>query len=160
MIDAIFEAGNWPPETTQWAADAERAIMAELSKTAEYEIALLLTDNDHIQKLNAQFRGKDAPTNVLSWPAIDYQRALGQTPQPLEDIEDSLGDLAFAYQICVKESEEIGLENHFKHLMIHGILHLLGYDHIEQKDAEIMEALEISALSRLNIENPYKDFEP
>ncbi len=156
-VEVVFQAGDWPDDAQHWANEAEAALLAELGRSDDAELAILLTDDAEIQKLNAQFRGKDKPTNVLSWPSIEYERALGGVPKPLEDDEGSLGDLAFGYQTCVKEAQSIGLENHFKHLVIHGILHLLGYDHLEQKDAEKMEALEIAALSRLNITNPYED---
>ncbi len=156
-IDMIIEAGDWPAAVELWAGEAEAAIFAELGRAPEDEVSMLLTDDAHIQKLNAEFRGKDKATNVLSWPSVEYERGLGEMPVALEPRDEFLGDLAFGSQTCVKEAESIGLENHFKHLTIHGILHLLGYDHIEDKDAEKMEALEIAALSRLSIANPYED---
>ncbi len=113
------------------------------------EIAILLTDDVEIAGLNAQWRGKDKPTNVLSFPS--------DSPVP-PGAPRFLGDLALAYGVCAQEASEAAkpLADHLAHLIIHGVLHLLGFDH-ERGDAqaEEMEAVEIAALARLGVVNPY-----
>lgn len=107
------------------------------------ELSIMLSNNNHIQKLNKEYRGKDRPTNVLSFPS---------------DEEDYLGDLIFAYETVDEESIEQSkpFDAHFTHLLVHGVLHLLGYDHMNDQEAEEMEALEIQILADLNIKNPYE----
>ena len=107
-------------------------------------ITLLLTDDASVRELNAQFRGKDAATNVLSFPA---------PPNP----EDHLGDVALAYGVCAREAAEQGkpLAHHLQHLTVHGVLHLLGYDHIGDDEAEAMEGLERTVLAGLGVPDPY-----
>ena len=105
-------------------------------------ISILLTNNAHIQHLNKEFRGKDKPTNVLSFPA---------------DEDDYLGDIAIAYEtICAEAIEQDKkFDHHLIHMVIHGLLHLKGYDHEDDLEAEEMEALEIKILADMGIENPY-----
>ena len=111
--------------------------------------------DDEVQALNRDYRHKDKPTNVLSFPMIDPDdfAALANT----DDGEVLLGDIMLAYQTCAREAEEkgIALAAHATHLALHGMLHLLGHDHIDEADAEIMEALEVKALANLGIDNPY-----
>ncbi|WP_135081651.1 rRNA maturation RNase YbeY [Terasakiella sp. SH-1] len=118
------------------------------------EISILLSHNDQVQELNREYREKDKPTNVLSFPAMDctVPGDLILEPGPLH-----LGDIVLAYQVVVGEAQEqnITFEDHLSHLIIHGVLHLLGYDHIEDEEAEEMEGLEISLLAELGIANPY-----
>ncbi len=106
-------------------------------------IALVLTDDAEVCELNRDFRGKDAPTNVLSFPS---------------DEEEECGDIIFAAETVQREAEEQGkaFAHHFTHLLVHGVLHLLGYDHLEDAEAEEMEALEICILAQHSIANPYK----
>ncbi len=157
-VDVIIEAGDWPASAAIWAQEAFDALQNELSETLA-EVAVLLTNDAHIKKLNAQFRDKDKATNVLSWPASHYKRDLGQMPTPVDPDDEFLGDLALGFETVAHEAQAIGLEAHFKHLVIHGVLHLRGFDHIEDKDAEKMEGIEISALARLNIASPYNEEE-
>jgi probable rRNA maturation factor len=105
-------------------------------------LTILLTGNDQVQVLNRKFRGKDKPTNVLSFPARE---------------EGYLGDIAIAHDVAAGEAEAAGLTltDHLLHLTVHGVLHLLGYDHERSKDAEIMEALEADILADMDIANPY-----
>lgn len=116
-------------------------------------VSVLLTDNDAIQELNKNYRNIAEATNVLSFP--EEELFVGE----YEDIEDGamLGDLAFALEIIKDEAleQKKSLQNHFTHLAVHGILHLLGYDHIDDNEAEEMESLEISILEFMGIENPY-----
>ena len=110
----------------------------------------MLTDDAQIQELNRNWRGKDKPTNVLSFPAPEQPGATGPR---------HLGDIALAYETLVRESEEESKElaHHFAHLIVHGVLHLLGYDHEVEAEAEIMEGLEVKALATLGIADPYRD---
>ncbi len=149
MIEVILEDERWAAVGLEaLCGPAEREALAVTGRTAEgFEIALMGCDDTRIATLNADFRGKPAATNVLSWPASD-------TP-PMEAGE--LGDIAIAYETCLREAVEKGISvhHHVTHLLIHGILHLLGYDHISDGEAEEMEALEIKALAKLGISNPY-----
>ena len=136
-------------ETPEWAgleAVAQRAGDAALARwpDREGEAALLLTDDGRLQALNGQFRGKDAPTNVLAFPAP-------------ANPEGSIGDIAVAYGVCRSEAAEQGksLADHLSHLVIHGALHLMGYDHMTEAEAEAMEALERELLAGLGVPDPY-----
>ncbi|MGB0935010.1 MAG: rRNA maturation RNase YbeY [Alphaproteobacteria bacterium] len=113
------------------------------------DVSVVLTDNQHIRQLNQQYRQKDKPTNVLSFP----------TGEPIPGIDEwSLGDIILAYETINQEAEQQqkGFQHHLQHLLVHGLLHLLGYDHIEDSDAHEMEQQEISTLAKLGIENPYE----
>lgn len=125
---------------------------------ATVELAIMLTSNDHMQRLNAEFRDKNKPTNVLSFPDNDFQN------QDLLEFKDKetyiyIGDIALAYQIIDEESKEfgIGFEDHVTHLIVHGILHLLGYDHEIESEFVIMKNLEIEILKKMDISSPYND---
>jgi probable rRNA maturation factor len=109
-------------------------------------LVVLLTDDPTVQRLNRDFRGKDQPTNVLSFPAA---------PNPV----DHLGDIALAYGVCAAEAaaRAIPLGDHLRHLTAHGVLHLLGYDHQIDSEAEAMEALEARILAGLGVADPYGD---
>ena len=125
--------------------------------SANLEFAVRFTSNDEVRKLNAAYRGKDKPTNVLSFPLVpqDMLDGLANT----DDGEILLGDIILAKETCVKEAEEkqISVSDHAAHLVVHGTLHLLGYDHQSEADALTMEALETRALANLGIANPYPD---
>lgn len=119
-------------------------------------INLCLSNNDEVQRLNAEFRGKDKPTNVLSFANIDdedFENMLADG----EEVE--LGDIIVALETLEDEAEQkkISLYDHFAHLLVHGILHLFGYDHQDDEEAEEMESIEINILKLLKIENPYKE---
>jgi probable rRNA maturation factor len=154
QIDVTVEAGGWPAEAalrdlaqTAVSAAFEEADLEVLEGT---EVSLLFTNDEGIRKLNHQWRGKDKPTNVLSFPGSD----------PQEDIYGPLlGDIVFAYETVVREADELGIEfdNHLTHLTIHGLLHLFDYDHQEEDEAELMESLEKAILATLNIDDPYAD---
>ena len=107
-------------------------------------LTILLTSDAVVQDLNARFRGKDAPTNVLSFPAAGSARPY-------------LGDVALAFGVCAAEAEAQNkpLSDHLAHLTVHGVLHLLGYDHEADSEAEVMEDMERSILSRMGIRDPY-----
>lgn len=152
-IDLMVEAGAWPDEASLRAM-VERAVPAALAEAEVEEgdgaeLSLVFTDDAAIQKLNAEWRGKDKPTNVLSFPAFPVA--------PGDPLPPMLGDIVLAYETVVREAAEENkpLENHITHLIIHGLLHLLGYDHETDEEAEEMEALERQALARLAIPDPY-----
>jgi probable rRNA maturation factor len=112
------------------------------------EVSLLFCDDAAIRELNRQFRGQDKPTNVLSFPG----------PEPLEAAL-FLGDIAIAFETVAHEAQEQGksLEQHCRHMIVHGFLHLLGYDHEDDEEAEAMEAMEIRILRRLGVDDPYRE---
>lgn len=110
----------------------------------------MLCDNELVQNLNKEYRGKNKPTNVLSFPYLKYSKE--------ERFENELlGEIFISHEMLRSEAQEQGkkLEDHFKHLLVHSILHIFGYDHLNDKDAEEMETLEIAILDELGIKNPY-----
>lgn len=125
---------------------------ANLKAVPNGHIGLLLTSDAEIKKLNANFRHQDKATNVLSFPA-----EADEFDELFEDEAHYLGDVAMAFETLQREAEEQKkpIKNHFIHLLIHSILHLLGYDHIDNEDALEMETIEIQLLTTINIENPY-----
>lgn len=157
----------WPSDT-DWEALAARAISAALAVSAQGSLAAApftasvsvhFGSDDEVQALNRDYRHKDKPTNVLSFPMIDPDdfAALANTDANDFGGEVLLGDIMLAFETCAREAEEkgIALAAHATHLVAHGMLHLLGHDHIEEADAEIMEALEVKALANLGLDNPY-----
>ena len=121
------------------------------------EIAVRLTDDEEVRALNRDFRGKDKPTNVLSFPQV--QPDLLETLANSDDGEILLGDIVLARETFAREAAEkgISLADHATHLIVHGTLHLVGYDHMDDVAAAAMEALEVKALASLGIANPYAD---
>ncbi|MDA0782172.1 MAG: rRNA maturation RNase YbeY [Rickettsiales bacterium] len=137
--------------------DAALKIFAELGLSSilqSAEISVLLTDNESIRILNNDYRHKDKPTNILSFPAEIL--SAGDYTEVEKNL--MLGDLAFGYEVIDDEAKEqkIIFHDHFTHLAVHGILHLLGYDHIEDDAAEIMEGIEIKILQQMGVADPYK----
>jgi probable rRNA maturation factor len=152
-LDIMIEAGDWSrledaEALAQKAAEAALAVTYEAD--GDFEASVMLTDDAQIQELNRTWRNKDKPTNVLSFPAPEQPGLTGPR---------HLGDIALAYETLVRESEEESKElaHHFAHLIVHGVLHLLGYDHEVEAEADIMEGLEVKALATLGIANPYRD---
>ena len=138
------------------AQTATAATLAHLSLDREgIEVSVLATSDAEVAALNDEFRDKLTPTNVLSWPAQDLQPP--DAPHPDPDGTLSLGDIAFAYETCAREAAEQGKDfaHHVTHLMVHAVLHLLGYDHIDDAKAAYMEALETEILGNLGIPDPY-----
>lgn len=117
-----------------------------------YQASVMLTDDAQMRSLNAQFRNKDKATNVLSFPSGQPDQTRGTT---------SLGDIALGYETVVDEAARDGktVPDHLAHLLVHGLLHLLGYDHLTPEEAEEMEALEVEILAGLGISDPYAEFE-
>jgi probable rRNA maturation factor len=118
---------------------------------ARGDVSIALVTDARIRALNRAYRGKDKPTNVLSFAALD-----GERPRP--GMPWLLGDVVLSSGVIAREAKKQGknLEHHLTHLAVHGVLHLLGYDHEQDRDAEAMEALEIAALARMGIANPYE----
>ncbi|WIY52902.1 rRNA maturation RNase YbeY [Devosia sp. YIM 151766] len=133
---------------------AEKAVLAALAGAnakvrGVAEISVLLTDDEEQRQLNGQWRGKDSATNVLSFPQIE----------PFGPVMGLLGDITLAHETLEREAAELGksLDDHFTHLVVHGFLHILGYDHLEEDQALQMEGLETQILARLGIDDPYAD---
>ncbi|HEY0113609.1 MAG TPA: rRNA maturation RNase YbeY [Allosphingosinicella sp.] len=138
------------------AAVAQSEARALLESSAGVEISVRFTGDEEVRSLNASWRGKDKPTNVLSFPMIEPELVRGL--ESVEGGEVLLGDIALAQGVCAAEAAEKGIavSTHAAHLIVHGTLHLLGYDHEEgEAEAEAMEALERRALARLGIADPY-----
>jgi probable rRNA maturation factor len=152
-LDVVVERGPWPDRPAIEDL-ARRAVTAALAAASDrpggpIEIGLLLTDDAGIRALNRQWRGQDKATNVLSFPAPEHLDRPGPRP---------LGDVALAGETVQREAEAEGktFADHAAHLVVHGTLHLLGYDHELEAQAEIMEALEVRALATLGIADPYR----
>lgn len=151
-IEIACDGGDWPPED-EMAVLLGRAVDETITVLdfayIDTELSVLLTTDDQIRTINAQWRAMDKPTNVLSFPAIQCNP--GEKPGPL------LGDVIFAYETIGREAAIDGkaVDDHLTHLAIHGLLHLLGYDHETDEDAEVMEGLERRVLARLGIDDPY-----
>jgi len=159
------EASPWP-DGLDWEDRASEAVAAALALTPYaaladaaplVEVAVRLTGDDEVQALNRDFRGKDKPTNVLSFPQVQADLLEGLSNS--DDGEILLGDIVLARETCAREAEEKGvpLADHATHLIVHGTLHLVGYDHMDDASAAAMEALEVKALASLGIGNPYGD---
>lgn len=153
QIDISVEAGDW--QEAGLAPTAKRAMtaafaIAPLEAVAGSEVSLVFTDDASIRILNKQWRDKDKPTNVLSFPGSDPD---GEVYGPL------LGDIILAYETVLRESEEQNIEfsDHLTHLLVHGILHLFDYDHQDDDEAELMEGLERQILASLDIADPYAE---
>jgi probable rRNA maturation factor len=191
MVEVELDQSEEWGEDQDWQALAERAIaeafaVAGVPPDRGISLSICLATDDEVQALNAQWRDKDKPTNVLSFPMLDEEglQQLRQgrhpelvsgsisPPQPkgseaewmLKQVQHDgaeseilLGDLILAHGVCASEAEEkdIPLTQHVTHLIIHGTLHLLGYDHMNDIEAEHMEALEVKALASLGLPNPY-----
>lgn len=164
LVDTVLEDSRW--ESLDLPALAERAAQAALAGlglgAAGFQISLLGCGDARISVLNAEFRGKPAPTNVLSWPsderASEFAGEDPVLPDPgTPDDPESLGDIAIAYDTCLAEAAAQGKPpaDHVTHLIVHGVLHLLGYDHIEDEDADLMEGHEVRILATLGLSDPY-----
>lgn len=143
MIDVEVEDPAWTTEVPDAEVLARSAAEAALSG-AGGGLSILLADDDAVRELNARFRGKNSATNVLSFP---------MAPNP----DGHLGDIALAFETCLREAGEQSkpLMHHLQHLTVHGVLHLLGHDHIGDDEAEVMEGLERVILAGLGVPDPY-----
>ena len=166
-IDILIEDDGWDAETLDRIAEAALSgVLSELGLASEgVVVSILACDDDRIAALNAEFRGKPTPTNVLSWPSEDRAAEEPGGMPDLSDLSDpdpdgppaELGDIALALGVLTREAAEAGkpFEHHLTHLVVHGLLHLLGFDHISDPDAALMEGLETRILARLGIPDPY-----
>ena len=162
-LDISLEA-DWP-DTTDWetlALRAAEAIAAHAPELANPRLSasLLFSDDAEVHALNRAWRGKDKPTNVLSFPMLEREELLVLAAEGPPEL---LGDIALALETCTREAAEKGvpLEHHAAHLIVHGLLHLAGHDHVHSDaEAAAMEALEIKALAQLGIADPYGDRDP
>ena len=159
-LERVDDDGDWAsvgPVDDMIAAVAQvLAAAPELSDVYPATAAVALSSNDAVRRLNAAYRGKDKPTNVLSFPTPTL-------PETLTDAEpQALGDVVLALETLIDEAAAAGipLGHHFQHLLIHGLLHLIGYDHESDAEAEEMEALETVLLARLGIPDPYAEGGP
>jgi probable rRNA maturation factor len=164
LVDTVIEDMRW--EAFGLEAMAERAGRATLAGSGlpveGFTISLMGCDDARIARLNADFRGKPQATNVLSWPSeergAEYVGEAPLRPEPgTADDPDFLGDVAIAWETCAREAEEQDkpMVDHVTHLLVHGVLHLLGYDHVEDEDAALMEAQEVRILASLGVSDPY-----
>lgn len=157
------QATPWP-DNLDWEIRAGEAVAAALAQTPFasladaaplVEVSVRLTDDAEVHALNRDFRGKDKPTNVLSFPQV--QADLLESLANSDDGEILLGDIVLARETCVREADEKSLSiiDHATHLIVHGALHLVGYDHLDEVSATAMEAMEVKALASLGLGNPY-----
>ena len=152
-LSVEIEAGGWSDlKAVEWLAEraAKAAVEAASLEEQDLEATILLTDDASVRELNRLWRGKDTPTNVLSFPA-EMNMPAGEPRH--------LGDIALAYETIAREAEREGktLADHMAHLVVHGVLHLLGHDHETDSEAERMEEIEVAALGRLGIADPYAE---
>jgi probable rRNA maturation factor len=146
-IEIVVEDRAWPRLAKDFRSQIRRAAKLALfhdrAEPLRSELTLLLTSDERVRTLNRQYRGKDNPTNVLSFPAAGGAY---------------LGDIAIAYGVTVHEAKAVGKPplHHVLHLAVHGVLHLLGYDHDTPKEAEAMESLETDILARMGVPDPYR----
>jgi probable rRNA maturation factor len=164
-LDIAIDADAEWDSSNDWASIARSAAAAAIAESAfpqlgqgdrSVELSVRLTGDEEVHALNSEWRGKDKPTNVLSFPMAEedeLETANGAGPELM------LGDIILAHGVCASEAEEkaIPLEDHAAHLMVHGTLHLLGYDHMDDDSAADMEAREVRALARLGIADPYAE---
>ncbi len=159
-MDLEIDIEDWP--AGEWEALAERVAQAVADIAPELanprlSVSLLLTSDAEVHTLNREWRERDKPTNVLSFPMLARDELLELAPDGPPVL---LGDLALAHATCAREAAEkgISLEDHAAHLMVHGFLHLAGHDHVDSDvQAEAMEAIEIAALAKMGIPDPYGD---
>ena len=150
-VDVDDEAWALLPDAVRLAETAAAATFGKLDMDlSDKTLAIVLSDDDSVAELNGQWRNKPKPTNVLSFPADGSMPVPPGQPRPL-------GDIILASGVVQAEARDQGkrLQDHFSHLVVHGILHIMGYDHIEDEQAEQMESLETEILASLGIADPY-----
>ena len=164
LVETVIEDARWEAfGLAPLAERAGRAVLAGLDlPVTGFQISLMGCDDARIAVLNAGFRGRPQPTNVLSWPSDERGTDMaGKAPDAPEpgpaDDPEPLGDIAIAWDTCVAEAEAQGkpMADHVMHLVVHGVLHLLGYDHVDDEDAALMEGLEVRILASLGVSDPY-----
>lgn len=163
LVDCVIEDPRW--EAFGLPELCDRAVLAAMAEiglpSAGFGLCVMGCDDARIMELNGDFRGKAKPTNVLSWPSEERGAAVGAVPElpeagPVDDPEH-LGDIAISFDTCADEADAASkpMPEHVTHLIVHGFLHLLGYDHVEDADAELMEATEVRILARMGLSDPY-----
>jgi probable rRNA maturation factor len=164
FVEVVIEDIRWESAGLQELAQrAALATFAELGlPVAGFALCVMGCDDARIAALNADFRGKPTPTNVLSWPSDERGAAIAGEMPDLPQAGDSgdpdhLGDIAIAFDTCQAEALAGGkpLTHHAAHLIAHGVLHILGFDHIRESDGDLMEAVEARVMARLGLPNPY-----
>ncbi|HZA02151.1 MAG TPA: rRNA maturation RNase YbeY [Hyphomicrobiaceae bacterium] len=150
-LDIVYYDGNWRPfKPTAPAVEAAGRALTDVLSMPAAVAAVALSSDKHVRALNRAYRGKDEPTNVLSFPALPARGGAGGR---------FLGDIVLAAETVAREAAEQGkpLRHHLQHLVVHGLMHLYGFDHRSAAEAEEMEALEAKILARLGITNPYTE---
>ncbi len=164
LVDTIIADARWTALNLDALAErAAQATLLALGLPGEgFEIGVLAADDARLAALNAGFRGKPAPTNVLSWPSEERAADVAGDPPDLPEagtMDDpvGLGDIALAWETCATEAQEQAksMADHVTHLIVHAVLHLLGYDHVDEADARLMEGREVQILASLGISDPY-----
>lgn len=160
QIDVLIEDHRWDALDVATLADkACRASLQHVLGDTEAEVSVLACNDRRIADLNEDFRGKPTPTNVLSWPSQERGAdADGGTPNLVLGLDAELGDIAIAYDTCLREADAAGrsLADQTMHLLVHGTLHLLGFDHERDGDAQLMERIEVEILGNLGVADPYE----
>lgn len=158
-VDIVYEDARWEAAAFDALAAAAAIATFEALDIKGFEVTILACDDHRIAALNADFRGKPRPTNVLSWPSAERgAQADGSSPDVPDPTDPELGDIAISYDTCAAEALATGISlgDHATHLVVHGILHLLGYDHERDADATLMEGIETRVLGKMGISDPYK----
>ncbi len=164
-LDITIEDDRWQQADIEAiAGQMINATLLHLGIEADTcELSLLACNDARIADLNSEFRDKPTATNVLSWPAEDLAADLAggapDTPEPDFTGEIALGDIAISYETCAREAADAArpMADHVRHLIVHGLLHLLGYDHIRDLDATLMEDIEVVILGKMGVDNPYTE---
>jgi probable rRNA maturation factor len=168
-VDCDIVAGDWDARA-DWDALASSAVAAALAGAgfaaaaddaqSIIEVAVRLSDDEEVQRLNLDYRGKDKPTNILSFPMQPPDAVAAVLSSP--DMDVLLGDMALAFETVAREATDkgIAIADHVAHLLVHGTLHLLGHDHGDDASAEAMEALETTILAGMGIADPYREAAP
>ena len=159
-VDTLIEDDRWQSAGLETLAEkAADAVLVHLGLDPEdWEACVMGCDDARIADLNRDFRDKPQPTNVLSWPSEERgSDSAGDTPELPSGPDPELGDIAIAYETCQREAVEQGksFDDHVTHLLVHATLHLLGYDHIRDEDATLMEQTETEILGKMGISDPY-----
>lgn len=162
-LDVVVEDARWATVGLETVArEAVDAVLAYHGTEGDVELSVLGADDARIARLNGEFRDKPQPTNVLSWPAQELGSSRPGDPPLMPEADPDgtipLGDIALAWETCLREAEAGALapRDHLTHLIVHGCMHLLGYDHQTDADAELMEAREAEILANLGLKNPYE----
>jgi len=169
QLDIACEDDRWQENLSSYETLIQQALFVCISHTPEgkslknfahLELSILLANDETVHELNKQYRDKDKSTNILSFPGLDQseQKSYLREGAEVPDFPYTLGDMVLAFETLEREAEEAhkNLQDHFCHLIVHGFLHLLGYDHISDVEAEQMETLERLILAELSIDDPYK----